>query len=291
MSRIRIEIYDSILRKIYRDCDKYPHIETGGRLLGKISFSPRSIVLTVTDLIYAGPGARRTLTSFFPDPDYMLKTFRFYEQQDPDIEHIGNWHSHYCNGLEHLSMGDIQNYQQVVTDEEYNPDLFLAMLVIPGRRSLVTWLGHKYRIRYYLLTRNNPYPVEITKGVRILRGKESHLEPFREEELKWFEKDEGRTFLAEELRNLKDDAFHLKPFLRKGTLIWKGQLNDSAGEVVEISLAYCENFLVNRKFEVEILYPLAGEKKMIIPGRMVKEALAAVIHSSKKAESSPATLL
>ena len=57
-------------------------------------------------MLEPGPNAQRSPTYFFQDGDHQEKLFRAIEASHPDIEHLGNWHTHHVNGYPTLSGGD-----------------------------------------------------------------------------------------------------------------------------------------------------------------------------------------
>ena len=126
-----VSIPSLVLESIFDDCDRYDHDETGGRIVGGgRRGADGSLEVTVTGVIEAGPNARRSSTSFFQDGDYQAEIFRQIESAHPDVEHLGNWHTHHVNGFPNLSGGDIATYRRIVNHEKHNLDFFYALLVV-----------------------------------------------------------------------------------------------------------------------------------------------------------------
>ena len=131
-----------------------------GRIIGVFHHTPDgSLHINVNGVIDAGPKARRSNSSFFQDGDYQTQIFRQLETAHPEIEHLGNWHTHHVNGYPTLSGGDINTYRRIVNHEKHNLDFFYALLVVarePKRQNLA-----RYRIRHYILFRGDQNVYEI----------------------------------------------------------------------------------------------------------------------------------
>src|ERR1700675_3772012 len=116
---MKILIPRKILNGIFNECDKYCDVETGGRIFGFYRKIDSNLYIDVQALIGPGPNARRTSTSLFQDGDYQEKMFRGIEKYYPLIAHLGNWHTHHCNGLQTLSEGDIRTYLKTVNSKNH----------------------------------------------------------------------------------------------------------------------------------------------------------------------------
>ena len=151
---IDVSICAGVLRAVFDDCDRYDRDETGGRVLGTFKRGrDGTLAIRVNGVIEAGPSARRSSSSFFQDGDYQEQVFRHIERSHPDVEHLGNWHTHHVNGYPTLSGGDIATYQRIVNHPKHNLDFFYALLVVernPEGRSL-----DRYRARHYVLFRGD----------------------------------------------------------------------------------------------------------------------------------------
>ena len=118
------------LEAIFDECDQYDSHETGGRLIGTYQRKGVRYDIQLTGVLGPGPNARRSATSFFQDGDYQEQVFRSIEEGHPEIEHLGNWHTHHVNGLATLSQGDHATYRRIVNHDKHNTDFFYALLVV-----------------------------------------------------------------------------------------------------------------------------------------------------------------
>ena len=156
---VRVEIAGQALESVFEECDRYDHVETGGRVIGHFTTDGDSLVIQARGVIEPGPNARRSRTSFFQDGDHQTEVFRRIEAEDPSIEHLGNWHTHHVNGYPTLSGGDRATYRRVVNHQLHNPDFFYALLVThrnDGRKGL-----GRYAVRHYVLFRGDDAVHEI----------------------------------------------------------------------------------------------------------------------------------
>ncbi len=164
-----VEIYQAVLERMWRalaECE----IEDGGKFLGSFSEEGGKVLVRVESYIDSGPCARRSASHLYPDGEYQEALFRLVERFKPEIEHIGSWHSHHCNGLGHLSRGDVTSYVESVNSPCYNPDLFFAMLVTGLQEATL-------QARYYLFSRGTDDYREIGGAdVQVVLGV-SPLEP------------------------------------------------------------------------------------------------------------------
>lgn len=156
--KYKIYLPITMLQGIYGDCDKYPNIETGGRLVGNVSINRQSTDIIFRHLIDAGEKAKRSRTSLFQDNEYQLKKFNELTKKDSTLNHIGSWHSHHCNGCPTLSSGDIETYQRTVNHENHNLNLFVALLVVKGKGE------QKYDFKVFIFKRSCPEFIEIKKS-------------------------------------------------------------------------------------------------------------------------------
>lgn len=156
------------LDTIFDECDRYDADETGGRLVGtyKINWRKR-LNIHVAGVIEAGPGASRTATSFFQDGEHQANVFREIESKHPDLEHLGNWHTHHVNGYPTLSDGDRNTYRRIVNHIQHNLDFFYALLVV-SRGSSGKGVD-RYNVRHFILWRDDPNVYEIPpKAIKII---------------------------------------------------------------------------------------------------------------------------
>ena len=157
---IRIVMPVKALEAVFDECDRYNVDETGGRLIGTFTDVRNALTITVGGIIQPGPRARRSNTSFFQDGEYQESVFRQVERAHPQIEHLGNWHTHHVNGFSTLSGGDVQTYQRTVNHTQHNTSFFYSLLVTAkeGARS-----KDRYRVKHYVLRRGDPHVYEIDR--------------------------------------------------------------------------------------------------------------------------------
>lgn len=156
---VDLAIPRAAIEAIFDECDRYNVDETGGRILGTYRDGDRRLGITVSGIIEPGPNAQRSQTYFKQDGDYQEMVFRKVEDHVPEIEHLGNWHTHHVNGLRHLSGGDIETYFRTVNHPKHNTDFFYALLVtekVPGKSGL-----QRYTFKNYLMRRNDENVYEI----------------------------------------------------------------------------------------------------------------------------------
>lgn len=157
---VYINMPKAALMAIFDECDQFDDHETGGRILGTYRDQVPQLHLDVRGLIDSGPRAQRSAVSFFQDGDYQENVFRQIEASHPEIEHLGNWHTHHMNGLQHLSSGDLGTYQRIVNHANHNTAFFYALLVTTKHRSFRDPVD-RYAIKHYLFRRNDPRAYEI----------------------------------------------------------------------------------------------------------------------------------
>lgn len=157
---IAVSICAGVLEALFSECDRYEHAETGGRILGTFRRGRDEVFdITVNGVIGPGPNARRSSSSFFQDGEYQAQVFRHVERTHPDVEHLGNWHTHHVNGYPTLSGGDVETYQRIVNHQNHNLDFFYALLVV-ARNPEASGLD-RYRARHYVLFRGDNRVYEI----------------------------------------------------------------------------------------------------------------------------------
>lgn len=156
---VRIIMPRAALLDIFDECDRFDHDETGGRILGTFHQDGHQLVLQISGLIDSGPEARRSAVSFFQDGEYQERMFRQLESRHPEIEHLGNWHTHHMNGLQHLSNGDLATYHRIVNHENHNTPFFYALLVVAKQRR-----GNplsRYSTKHYIFRKDDAKAYEI----------------------------------------------------------------------------------------------------------------------------------
>jgi proteasome lid subunit RPN8/RPN11 len=152
-----VSIARAALESIFDECDRYNADETGGRLIGTYRGKGSPFDIKVSGVIGPGPNAQRSSTSFFQDGDYQEQIFRAVEARHPDVEHLGNWHTHHVNGYPTLSGGDITTYRNIVNHRNHNTDFFYALLVVRKNAGR----GPRYDVKHFFFRRNDDAVYEI----------------------------------------------------------------------------------------------------------------------------------
>lgn len=156
---VAVTIPRRALDVIFDECDRYDADETGGRILGTYEKRGPGLAISVGGIIEPGPGARRTATYLQQDGLYQERVFREVEERVPEIEHLGNWHTHHVNMLRHLSGGDIETYGRIVEHANHNTDFFYALLVTERLRG-----PERYAFKNYVFRRGDRGVYEIPAG-------------------------------------------------------------------------------------------------------------------------------
>jgi hypothetical protein len=152
-----VSIARAALESIFDDCDKFDADETGGRLLGTYRKSGARTDVQVMGVLEAGPAAERSPVYFMQDGDHQEKLFRAIEKEHPEVEHLGNWHTHHVNGLHTLSGGDQTTYTKTVNHDNHNTDFFYALLVVRKNPT-----GHpRYQVKHFFFRRNDNIIYEV----------------------------------------------------------------------------------------------------------------------------------
>lgn len=160
-----VTIARGALESVFDECDKYDVDETGGRLLGTYRHDNGRYGIEVKAVLEPGPNAQRSPTYFLQDGEYQETQFRALEAVHPDIEHLGNWHTHHVNGYPTLSGGDKETYFKTVNHAKHNTDFFYALLVVSKNRR-----GNpRYAVKHFVFRRGADTIYEIpAKDVRLI---------------------------------------------------------------------------------------------------------------------------
>ncbi len=235
---VKISIYQGVLDAIFDECDRYDADETGGRIVGIYQSKGKKLEIEVSGMIEPGPDARRTSTSFFQDGDYQEKVFRTIEEECPEIEHLGNWHTHHVNGLATLSSGDIATYHRIVNHEKHNTDFLYAVLVV----AKTTGPKDRYVVKHYLLRRGDPSVHEVPHSqINIINRQPiwPHSQAGSAATIKQHDSAFKITINQERARDkemFSEMYPNLKPYFSKsvGVIYWKGILNLIDGTVIDL---------------------------------------------------------
>ena len=150
---IRIVFPEAGLKVVFDECDRFDHDETGGRLVGTFAEHGGKLTIHVTGIIESGPQATRSRVSFFQDGAHQEVIFRQIESRHPEIEHLGNWHTHHVNGLPTLSGGDLETYYRTVNHQNHNTPFFYALLVTAKHRTSDP--RRRYSIKHFVFRRGD----------------------------------------------------------------------------------------------------------------------------------------
>lgn len=237
-----ISIAREVLEAIYDECDKFDADETGGRLLGTFRHKNGRYDIEVKAVLEPGPNAERSSTYFLQDGEHQEQLFRSIEADHPDIEHLGNWHTHHVNGFPTLSGGDRDTYFRTVNHQMHNTDFFYALLVVSKNGS-----GNpRYGIKHFIFRRNDKTIYEIPPDeVRVLNVPALRPRPAPRSEPR--DAPPLGKGGAPNPERAKDQEFFvdfypdLKPFYSKGTgaPYWKGPIalvDRSRAEIVAMEI-------------------------------------------------------
>lgn len=234
----RVVIPARALANIFDECDNYAVDETGGRLIGTYTEADGRLLIKVSGVIEAGPSAQRSSTSFFQDGEFQEQVFRGVERDHPNIEHVGNWHTHHVNGFPHLSEGDIATYTRIVNHHRHNTTFFYALLVTAKESSRSR---HRYSARHYLLRRGDAKVYEIDPR-RVEITDEPLLWPTATAQSASLGTPAPMTSPADVLNQRAHDGAVLRDFYRrlrpftspKALLYWKGPIELVDGSEADV---------------------------------------------------------
>lgn len=104
-----------LLAEMAAEASKWSPLETGGVLMGYLSASNDVVV---TAIVHAGPNAKRTRTTFRPDPKFQDDGIAGrYEASGRQDRYLGDWHTH-PGGSARMSWRDHRTLQDIA---EYGP--------------------------------------------------------------------------------------------------------------------------------------------------------------------------
>ena len=156
----------------------------------------------------------------------------------PEIEHLGNWHTHHVNGLTTLSGGDKATYFKTVNHEKHNTDFFYALLVVSKNRG-----GNpRYAVKHFIFRRGDETIYEIPASeVRLvdsppLRPRGRIAEPPRSAPPQHGQPSAPNPERAKDQEFFAEFYPGLKPLLAKdiGAPYWKGPLTLVDGSRAEV---------------------------------------------------------
>ena len=233
--KITVSICEAALQSVFDECDRHDRDETGGRIVGVFKQDKKgSLNIKIAGVIEPGTNAQRSSTSFFQDGEYQAQVFRRIEAEHPEIEHLGNWHTHHVNGYPTLSGGDIETYHRIVNHQKHNLDFFYALLVV-ARDASQTGL-QRYQVRHYVLYRGDSRVYELDP---------SCIEMTQEEAV-WPVEAPSRIATAPSVNSVRATDKHtleqlypdLRPYQAKraNTVYWKGPMSLIDGSIVDVMI-------------------------------------------------------
>lgn len=230
-----VSIPSLVLETIFDDCDRYDHDETGGRIVGEFRRTADGpLEVMVTGVIEAGPNAQRSSTSFFQDGDYQAEVFRQIESANPEVEHLGNWHTHHVNGFPTLSGGDIATYRRIVNHKKHNLDFFYALLVVS--RLSGGEAASRYSVKHYILMRDDDTVYEVHPA-NVVVTRDAPVWPLSSQpEASRTGFQHSKEVRARDSATIPDLFPALRPYWSKraGTLYWKGELELVDGSSIDV---------------------------------------------------------
>lgn len=284
-TEVSVAIAQSVLEAIYDECDRYDVDETGGRIIGTYKQNGTHYDIRVSGVLGPGPHADRSPTSFFQDGEHQEQLFRAIEAKHPDIEHLGNWHTHHVNGFPTLSGGDKTTYFKTVNHHNHNTDFFYALLVVKKNAR-----GNpRYDIKHFFLRRNDNTVYEIphsqvhtvnipalSAGENIAAAPET-LDPVRDHSPPNLERVKDQEYFIEFYPDLK------ALFSRSaGAPYWRGtvELIDGSRAMV-VAMENGEGGKPSYSITATDENPILAEVKASYRDRHFRSARHAVIHLEK----------
>ena len=234
---VEISMPSKALEAVFDECDRHDIDETGGRIIGMYKKTGRDYQIDVLGVIGPGPNARRTPTSFFQDGEYQERVFRDMERDYPNLEHLGNWHTHHVNGLQTLSGGDRETYRATVNHHNHNTDFFYALLVTRKNHSR----HRRYETKHFLFFRSDDTIHEINESQILIVdrprfgdgkaafGGEAHAEGRRPVQQEHHERVRDQAVFSEFYPRLTPGFSE-----KLGAFFWKGELRLVGNSSVEV---------------------------------------------------------
>lgn len=281
-----IAIASGALESIFDECDKYDADETGGRLLGTYLEKDGRTEIEVKAVLEPGPNAQRSPTYFLQDGEHQERLFRAIEASHPEIEHLGNWHTHHVNGVNTLSGGDKATYFRTVNHEKHNTNFFYALLVVCKNRGS----NSRYAIKHFIFRRNDSTIYEIPPDeVRVLNVPVLRPRPIERSETR--DTPQPVRVSAPNQQRAKDQEFFtdfypdLKPLVSKGTGVpyWKGSLSLIDGSRAEIvAMESPDGATPSYSIATSSKNPLFADILARCPKRQFRSARHAVLHLERE---------
>ncbi|MHA1401351.1 MAG: hypothetical protein ACTSQE_13465 [Candidatus Heimdallarchaeaceae archaeon] len=239
---VEVNVCKSVIEHFYKDLCKTGHNEIGGKLVGYLSHlrkedtkNKKSLKIKIVSYIPPGIKTTRTPSLLLSDAEFQKICFEEVFKLDPNLEHLGSWHSHHSNGLSMLSKTDIEGYFYNVNDEKHNNDFFLTPLAVsrpkidnPSLKDILSVFKMFFFIRgddhFY---RINEKDVKIVKDDKFTLPLFLAFQQIMNYQLKsdlWYNEEEGRNLLR--IINTLYSQFSPKTVLRENTLVFKFSFKD-----------------------------------------------------------------
>jgi hypothetical protein len=123
MNQEAIHIFDSELRLIAAEANKYPNAETGGDLYGLFTHGVVPVIWLASG---PGPFSKRNGTQFEQDTEFMSRwQATLFDRFG--IQYVGSWHSHHQLGLNRPSGGDVAAAQKYAVQHRRSRTLELLV--------------------------------------------------------------------------------------------------------------------------------------------------------------------
>jgi hypothetical protein len=189
---VRVYMLEHVAAAIREDIAGSPGVEVGGKFIGRVLRGPpiaavdgpertQRIDIIVLDYLDGGPQISSGPTHYLPDGEYQEALFRVVEAADPEVEHIGTWHSHHPNRCKWFSSGDLDGYRETISSPDYRPECFLATLAVDesglsGASHIVWFKGASQPERISaehitILAEPGPYVPVLAQGRRDIRAR------------------------------------------------------------------------------------------------------------------------
>ncbi|NHJ14516.1 MAG: hypothetical protein EAX95_12625 [Candidatus Thorarchaeota archaeon] len=216
----KVVLDTSLLRDIIIQARDFPDVEEGGVLVGFLDQISRT--MEIAGFIKSGPKARRTAGSLHCDLDFQEEVFDLAKGQDEELQHLGSWHGHHCNGARNLSGGDLNSYFSIIDSPYHAHDYYFAILLLelpssePREWDLMNYfrfylLSKEHRDTVYRLdsdcVRTQSVSKEIPEIIRkaeaqvLSAGVKKNVDKF---EGAWFRSTVGKDSVREDSQFLKD---------------------------------------------------------------------------------------
>lgn len=145
-----LRLGSNLSREMEAEADQHRPRETGGVLLGVAG--PERRVWEVTEVIAAGPGAKRERHRFVPDgPWQRSEIAKRYERSQNPLLYLGDWHSHPTgNGPSSLDERTARHIASTPRARCPHP----AFLI-------VTRVADDWELRAYRLSRRRLRPIDV----------------------------------------------------------------------------------------------------------------------------------